>query len=82
MCRPIAIAIVFIGSTLRMIDSSVSDAPSGTRRMNSIMLYGFGPSNPPPMATQVRFSGPGVDAAPDQPLDGLELRDVASWKCG
>ena len=58
VCRPMAIAIVLTGSTLRMIDSRVSDAPSGTRLMNSIMLYGFGPSKPPPMATQVRLSGP------------------------
>ena len=57
-CRPIAMAMVLIGSTLRMIVSSVSDAPSGTRRMNSIILYGLGPSKPPPMATQVMFSGP------------------------
>ena len=58
VCRPMAMAIVLTGSTLRIRVSSVSDAPSGTRRMNSIMLYGLGPSKPPPMATQVRFSGP------------------------
>src|SRR3954447_7955878 len=58
VCRPRAMAIVLIGRTLRMMLSSVSDAPSGTRRMNSIIVYGFGPSKPPPIATQVRFSGP------------------------
>ena len=51
-------AIVFTGSTLRMMVSSVRHAPSGTRRMNSIMLYGLGPSKPPPIATQVTFNGP------------------------
>ena len=34
------------------------DHSLGTRLMKFIMLYGFGPSKPPPMATQVRFSGP------------------------
>ena len=57
-CRPMAIAIAFNGSTLRMMLSIVSTAPSGTRRMNSIMLYGFGPSMPPPIAAQFMVSGP------------------------
>ena len=50
--------MVLIGRTLRMMLSSVSEAPSGTWRMKSIIVYGFGPSKPPPMATQVMFSGP------------------------
>ncbi len=41
--------------------------------MNSMKLFGFGPSKPPPMPTQVRFSGPVVMAAADQPLDRLEV---------
>ena len=53
-----AMAIVLTGSTLRISVSRVRQAPSGTRLMKFIMLYGFGPSKPPPMATQVRFSGP------------------------
>ena len=57
-CRPMAMAIVLTGSTLRISVSRVRQAPSGTRLMKFIMLYGFGPSKPPPMATQVRFSGP------------------------
>jgi hypothetical protein len=58
VCSPRAIAIVLIGRTLRMMLSSVSDAPSGTRRMDSIIVYGLGPSKPPPMDTHVMFSGP------------------------
>ena len=50
--------MVLTGSTLRISVSRVSVAPSGTRWMKFIMLYGFGPSNPPPMATQVTFNGP------------------------
>ena len=57
-CRPIAMAIVFSGSTLRIRPSMVSTAPAGTRRMNSIMLYGFGPSAPPPIITWFSTSGP------------------------
>ena len=37
-CRPIAIAIALSGSTLRMMLSIVSTAPSGTRRMNGAVL--------------------------------------------
>jgi hypothetical protein len=58
VCRPIAIAIVLIGRTVRMIASSVNEAPSGTRWMKFIMLYGLGPSKPPPIATQLMLSGP------------------------
>ena len=58
VCRPMAVAIVLTGSTLRIRVSRVRQAPSGTRLMKFIMLYGLGPSKPPPMATQVRFSGP------------------------
>ena len=37
-CRPMAIAMALTGSTLRMMVSRVSSAPSGVRRMNSSML--------------------------------------------
>ena len=37
-CRPIAIAMVFTGSTLRISVSRVRFAPSGTRLMKFIML--------------------------------------------
>ena len=51
-------AIVFNGSTWRIRLSTVSTAFSGQRLMNSIRLRGFGPSAPPPMATQFSTSGP------------------------
>ena len=38
VCRPMAMAIVFSGSTLRISVSSVRQAPSGTRLMKFIML--------------------------------------------
>jgi len=37
-CRPIAIAIMLIGSTWRIDDSSFRSAPSGTRRMKFISV--------------------------------------------
>lgn len=50
--------MVLTGNTLRITVSKVRHAPSGTRWMKFMMLYGLGPSNPPPIPTHVRFSGP------------------------
>ena len=50
-CRPSAIAIVFIGTTLRFSVSRASTAPSGVRRTNSSISAGCRPDAPPPIAT-------------------------------
>ena len=76
-CRPIAMAIVFSGSTLRMIDSMVSTAPAGTRRTNSIMLVRVRAVGPAADADPVQHQRAGVDAAADQSLDRFELAGVA-----
>ncbi|MNN54935.1 hypothetical protein D3C81_1697820 [compost metagenome] len=57
-CRPMARAMVLNGSTFLSSDSAVRVQPSGARCTKLKKLNGFGPSKPPPMPIQVRFSGP------------------------
>ncbi|MNN92986.1 hypothetical protein D3C81_2113500 [compost metagenome] len=55
---PMAIDMVLNGMTFFSSDSEVRVQPSGARWMKLKKLNGFGPSKPPPMPIQVRFSGP------------------------
>ncbi|MNY65581.1 hypothetical protein D3C86_2028700 [compost metagenome] len=57
-CMPMARAMTLNGSTFFNNDSAVTVQPSGARCMKLKKLNGFGPSKPPPMPIQVRFSGP------------------------
>ena len=53
-----AMAIMLNGNTFLSSDSAVTQAPSGARWTKFMKLNGLGPSKPPPMPIQVRFSGP------------------------
>ena len=75
-CRPIAMAIVFTGSTWRIRLSMVSTAPA---RHAADELHHVDRVRAVLAATDhhvVQDQRAGVDAAADQPLDGLELGDV------
>ncbi|MNP76995.1 hypothetical protein D3C76_1743380 [compost metagenome] len=51
-------AMVLSGSTFLSSDSAVRVHRSGTRLTKFMKFIGLGPSKPPPMPIQVRFSGP------------------------
>ncbi|MCY1241705.1 hypothetical protein D9M72_546230 [compost metagenome] len=81
-CRPIAIAIMLNGSTFFSSDSAVSVQPFGARWMKLKKLNGLGPSKPPPMPIQVRFSGPLYLPARTSRSRVSRACMPVSWKCG
>ena len=74
-CRPMAIAIAFNGSTLRIFDRQDGAVRDSADELHHVV--GVGTVHAAADRCPVHGQRAGVDAAPDQALDRLELPHVA-----